>query len=137
MLKGVRLFSLPKIFDPRGNLSFIESKKHVPFDIKRVFYIYDLPTAISRGAHAHKKCEQFIICLTGGLDVHLDDGLGNKKMIHLNKPWQGLYIPNYIWGLEENFDSGTVYLVLASELYNEKDYFRDYNEFAHAVKNRV
>jgi dTDP-4-dehydrorhamnose 3,5-epimerase-like enzyme len=131
-----KLIPLPKISDPRGNLSFIEGNKHIPFEIKRVFYIYDVPTAVSRGAHAHQKCEQFVICLTGGLDVHMDDGLGNQTVVHLNKPWEGLHIPPYVWASEENFDSGTVYLVLTSELYDAEDYFRDYDQFLKAVKVR-
>lgn len=135
--KNCQLITLPKISDPRGNLSFIEANKHIPFDIKRVFYIYDIPTAVSRGAHAHKECHQFLICLNGGLDVHIDDGLGNREIIHLNKPWEGLYIPPYIWASEEDFDSGTVYLVLTSHEYDPADYYRDYEQFVAAVEKII
>ncbi len=127
--KDTQLIQLPKISDPRGNLSFIEGGQHIPFEIKRVFYIYDVPTAVSRGAHAHKDCHQFLTCLTGGLDVHTDDGHGSKRITHLNKPWEGLHIPPMTWASEEDFDSGTVYLVLTSRFYNAEDYIRDYNEF--------
>ncbi len=123
---------LPKISDVRGNLTFIEGQNHVPFEIKRVFYIYDVPTAVSRGAHAHFKCEQFIICLTGGLNVYMDDGKGNKSVIHLNKPWEGLYIPPMVWASEGDFDSGTVYMVLTSHNYDPSDYIRDYSDFLKA-----
>ena len=135
MISNAKLITLPKISDPRGNLSFIEGNKHIPFEIKRVFYIYDVPTAVSRGAHAHKECHQFVICLSGGLDVHLDDGHGNKHVIHLNKPWEGLHIPPYLWASEENFDSGTVYLVLTSLEYDPQDYLRDYDNFLKIVRD--
>ena len=120
--------NLPKMRDPRGNLTFIENNKHVPFDVKRVFYIYDVPTAESRGAHAHKELQQFLICLSGSFDVELNDGK-KKKKIHLNRPWKGLYIPPMIWAAEKNFDPGTVCLVLCSDLYKQNDYIRDYQEF--------
>ncbi len=136
MIEQCKILQLPKFSDPRGNLSFIEENRHVPFEIKRVFYVYDVPTAVSRGAHAHKECNQFVVCLSGGLDIHLDDGLGNKKIVHLNKPWEGLHIPPYIWASEENFDSGTVYLVLTSMEYDAEDYLRDYDEFIQIVNKR-
>lgn len=128
-----RIIDLPKINDLRGNLTFIEENKHIPFEVKRIFYIYDIPTGKSRGAHAHHTLHQFIICLSGSLDVNLDDG-HNKKTIHLNRPWQGLYIPPMIWGSESNFDPGTIYLVLASDFYDEADYYRDYNIFLQDVQ---
>ena len=127
-LEFCSVIQLPKINDQRGNLTFVEENKHVPFEIKRVFYIYDIPTAQNRGAHAHRKLHQFLICLSGSLDVNLDDGY-NKKTIHLNRPWEGLYIPPMVWGSETNFDAGTIYLILASDFYDESDYYRDYNEF--------
>jgi dTDP-4-dehydrorhamnose 3,5-epimerase-like enzyme len=120
--------TLPKINDPRGSLTFIESNNHVPFDIKRVFYLYDVPTAEGRGAHAHRTLHQFLICLSGSFDVEIDDGR-NKEKIHLNRPWKGLHIPPMIWAAEVNFDPGSVCLVLASEVYNEEDYIRDYEIF--------
>src|SRR5690349_7666473 len=94
-LEACRLIDLPKITDQRGNLTFIEQSKHIPFEIKRVFYLYDIPTAEDRGAHAHKNLQQFIICLSGSFDVLLDNG-AEKTKVHLNRPWKGLYIPNMI-----------------------------------------
>ncbi len=132
-IKNCRLIELPKISDPRGNLTFIEGSKHVPFEIKRVFYLYDVPTGSDRGAHAHKKLQQFLVCLSGSFDVSLDDGK-QKKTIHLNRPWQGLHIPPMIWASEINFDAGSVCMVLASELYDESDYYRDYGNFIASVK---
>lgn len=132
-LRECKIIDLPKISDPRGNLTFLEQNNHIPFDIKRVFYIYDVPTAISRGAHAHYDLHQFLICLSGSLDVDLDDGT-TKKIIHLNRPWQGLYIPPLIWASEKNFDPGTVYLVLTSDLYNPNSYIRDYDKFLDVVR---
>jgi dTDP-4-dehydrorhamnose 3,5-epimerase-like enzyme len=127
-VENIQIVDLPKMEDPRGSLTFIENSKHVPFDIKRVFYIYDVPTAKSRGAHAHRKLKQFLICLSGSFDVDLDDGK-NKKTVHLNRPWQGLLVPSMIWAGEANFDPGTVCLVLTSDLYEESDYIRDYEIF--------
>jgi hypothetical protein len=123
-----QLIKLPKILDQRGNLTFIESTRHVPFEIKRVFYLYDVPTACDRGAHAHKTLHQFLICLSGSFDVSLDDGK-EKKIVHLNRPWEGLHIPPLIWASEINFDPGSVCLVLASDVYQESDYYRDYTGF--------
>jgi len=128
ILDECKIRDLPKIIDPRGNLTFIEGKNHAPFEIKRLFYIYDVPTGESRGAHAHHNLEQFIICLSGSFDVHLDDGK-NKKIFHLNRPWQGLFVPPMIWSSEENFDAGSICLVLVSELYDPASYIRDYNSF--------
>ncbi len=126
------VIDLPRVTDPRGNLTFLEGGRHVPFDIKRVFYLYDVPTEESRGAHAHWALRQFIICLAGSFDVALDDGR-EKARVHLNRPWKGLLIPPMIWAAEVNFDPGSVCLVLASELYNEADYIRDYTEFRKQV----
>jgi len=123
---------LPKISDPRGNLTFIEGKQHIPFEIKRVFYLYDVPTAADRGAHAHRKLHQFIVCLSGSFDVSLDDGI-QKKIIHLNRPWQGLHIPPMIWASEINFDTGSICMVLASDKYDESDYYRNYDEYIKAI----
>lgn len=123
--------SLPKIVDPRGNLTFIEGNVHIPFEIKRVFYLYDVPTAEGRGAHAHKTLQEFLICLGGSFDVTLDDG-SEQQVVHVNRPWKGLYVPPMIWAAEVNFDPGTTCLVLASKLYDEADYYRDYEEFLHA-----
>ena len=127
-INDCNLITLPKAKDPRGNLTFIEGNNHVPFDIKRVFYLYDVPTEESRGAHAHKTLHQFLICLAGSFDVEIDDGEFQGK-IHLNRPWKGLHIPPMIWAAEVDFDPGSVCLVLASELYDATDYIRDYSEF--------
>jgi len=129
-----KIIDLPKINDPRGNLTFVESEKHIPFEIKRVFYIYDVPTGESRGAHSHHTLKQFIICLAGSFDVKVDDGR-KKKVIHLNRPWQGVFIPPRIWDSEANFDPGSVCLVLSSDMYNEKDYIRNYDEFLEVVQS--
>lgn len=126
------VIQLPKISDPRGNLTFIEGDNHIPFDIKRVFYLYDVPTEENRGAHAHKKLHQFLICLSGSFDVALDDG-NTQKQVHLNRPWAGLHIPPMIWAAEINFDPGTVCLVLTSDLFDEADYIRSYDDFLCAV----
>lgn len=129
-----QLIELPKITDPRGNLTYIEEFRTVPFEIKRVFYLYDVPTGLSRGAHAHKTLHQFLICLSGSFDVSIDDG-NQKSRIHLNRPWIGLHIPPMIWAAEQNFDSGSICLVLASDFYKEEDYYRDYQKFLLDVRN--
>lgn len=123
-----RLIGLPKITDPRGNLTFIESNNHLPFEIKRVFYIYDVPTEEGRGAHAHRELHQFLICLSGSFDVAIDDS-SRQSVIHLNRPWKGLHIPPMIWASEINFDPGSICLVLTSDLFREADYIRNYEEF--------
>lgn len=122
------MLSLPRIDDPRGKLTFIEGGRHLPFEIRRVFYLYDVPTEESRGAHAHRNLHQVLICLSGSFDVALDDG-SNRRTVHLNRPWQGLHIPPMIWAAEVNFDPGSVCLVLASERYDEADYIRDYDQY--------
>ena len=123
-----RLIELPKVSDPRGNLTFIEENRHIPFEIKRVFFIYDIPTGQSRGAHAHRISQQFLVCMSGSFNVNLDDGY-QKKIVHLDKPWQGLYIPSMIWASESEFAHGSICMVLASDLYQETDYYRDYSVF--------
>jgi hypothetical protein len=127
-----KIIELPRIADPRGNLTFLEGSRHVPFDIRRVFYLYDVPTDESRGAHAHHRLQQFLICLAGSFDAAIDDG-HRKTRIHLNRPWKGLYIPPMIWAAEVSFDAGSVCLVLASELYNAADYIRDYSQYLELV----
>lgn len=133
-IEDCKLYTLPKITDPRGNLTFLESNKHLPFDIKRVFYLYDVPTEEDRGAHAHKNLHQFLICLSGSFDVAIEDGTSKTK-IHLNRPWKGLHVPPMIWAAEVNFDPGSICLVLASDVYDESDYIRDYAQFLSAVRN--
>ncbi|WP_408251823.1 sugar 3,4-ketoisomerase [Paraburkholderia xenovorans] len=133
-ISDCKLYELPKITDPRGNLTFIESDKHVPFAIQRVFYLYDVPTEESRGAHAHHTLNQLIICLSGSFDVEVDDGK-NRTRIHLNRPWKGLHVPPLIWAAEVNFDPGSVALILASDMYNEADYIRDYDDYLALMKD--
>lgn len=131
-----RIIELPKVADVRGNLTFIEQKQHVPFDIKRVFYLYDVPGGETRGGHAHKKCEQFIIAANGSFDVVLDDGK-ERKTFHLNRPYTGLYICPMVWRELNNFSSGSVCLVLASNSFSEQDYIRDYQSFKVSIKENV
>lgn len=125
---GWKLFELPKIKDSRGNLTFVESQNHIPFEIKRTYYLYDVPGGESRGAHGHKHLEQLMIAISGSFEVVLSDGI-NQERFHLNKPFMGLYIPPKTWRVLENFSSGSVCLVLASLPYSEDDYLRNYNDF--------
>lgn len=125
------LINLPKIADPRGNLTFIEGDNHIPFGIKRVFYLYDVPGGADRGGHALKSCHQFLIAMSGSFDVILYDGK-EKRRIHLNRSYYGLHIPPMIWREMDNFSSGSVCLALASEPYDADDYYRDYNEYLRA-----
>ena len=122
------IIELPKYHDPEGNLTPVYSNGHVPFDIKRVFYLYDIPGGESRGAHAHKVCHQFLVAASGAFEVVLDDGI-NKRTVLLNRPFYGLHIPPGIWAAEQGFSSGSVCLVLASEKYDEADYIRSYEQF--------
>lgn len=119
---------LPKIFNRAGNITPIQGNINIPFDIKRVFYSYDIPGGEARGAHAHKECHQLLIAASGSFEVVLDDGI-NKRTILLNRPFYGLHIPPGVWAAEQSFSSGSICLVLASHPYDEKDYIRDYNEF--------
>lgn len=128
-----RVIDLPKMFDPRGNLTVAEQFKNVPFGIKRVYWVYDVPGGESRGGHAHKECKEFIIAVSGSFHVTLDDG-AEKKSYLLNHPYQGLLVDTGIWRTLDDFSSGSVCLVLASELYDESDYIRDYDEFLEYVK---
>jgi uncharacterized RmlC-like cupin family protein len=123
------IIELSKIQKLAGNITVIDNEKSIiPFNVKRVFYIYDIPGGVSRGAHAHKECEQFLIAASGALEVSLDDG-NVKRNVLLNRPYNGLYIPPKIWAQEVNFSSGAICLVLTSHKYNEEDYIRSYNEF--------
>lgn len=134
-LEQARIINLPKISDPRGNLTFVEGHKHIPFDIKRVYYLYDVPGGESRGGHAHYELEQLVIAASGSFDMILNDGV-NQQRFHLNRSYYGLFIPKMIWREMDNFSSSSVCLVLASMRYDESDYIRDYNEFLRLVKNR-
>ena len=127
-IQDCRIIELPKIFNEKGNITPIHGNIEVPFDLKRVFYICDIPGGESRGAHAHKTLEQFIVCALGSFDVAVDDGR-NRDVIHLSRAYKGLYIPPMIWAAEINFSSGGICLVLASMPYDEDDYIRDYDEF--------
>ena len=127
-----KLIDLPKIADPRGTLTFIESGRHVPFDFKRVYYLYDVPGGAERGGHAHKDLHQLIIAMSGSFDIVLNDGQLQKR-IHLNRSYYGLYVCPMIWREMDNFSSGAVCLVLASNLYDEQDYYRDYQQFLKAL----
>lgn len=128
-IQDIKVIEIPKISDPdgRGNLSVVE-KNTLPYEVKRVYYLYDVPSNASRGGHAHIKLQQCLIALSGSFEVVLDDG-ENRTKIHLNKPNKGLIIPNGIWRELENFSSGAVCLALVSEVYQEEDYIRDYKEF--------
>ena len=127
-----KMINLPKIADPRGNLTFVEGGRNVPFEIKRVFYLYDVPGGESRGGHAHRKCEQFIVAMSGSFDVIVDDG-EKRRTFTLNRSYYGLYLPSMIWREMANFSSGSVCMVLASEFYDEGDYFREHDKFVAAV----
>ena len=127
-----RLVELPKIPDARGNLTFVESGRHVPFDIKRVYYLYDVPGGATRAGHAHRNLRQLVVAMSGSFDMVLDDGVAQKR-VHLNRSYFGLYIPSMIWREIDNFSSGAVCMVLASEFYDEADYYRDHAEFLAAT----
>ena len=131
-VRDCRIIELPKISDPRGNLTFIEGGGHIPFDIQRVYYLYDVPGGSERGGHAHKNLHQLIIAMSGSFDVVLDDGF-EKKRFHLNRSYYGLYVSTMVWRELDNFSSGSVSMVLASNKYSEADYIRDYDNFLSSV----
>ncbi len=131
-LKDCRLINLPKISDVRGNLTFVEGQNHIPFDIKRVYYLYDVPGGADRGAHAHKVLHQFVICMSGSFDIVLDDGFKERRF-HLNRSYNGIYVCPMMWRYLDNFSSGSVCMVLASTTYDEDDYIRDRGAFMQAV----
>lgn len=132
-MKLGKWIELPKISDPRGNLTFIENSKHIPFDIKRVYYLYDVPAGVARGGHAHINLTQVAIALAGSFDFLLDNGV-EKERYTLNSPYKGLLIQNSTWREMENFSSGSVCLVLASNAYSEDDYIRNYETFLQSCK---
>jgi hypothetical protein len=127
-LADCKIVQLPKIADPRGNLTFIEVGRHIPFEIRRVYYLYDVPGGAERGGHAHKELSQLIVAMSGSFDVVLDDGR-QKQRFHLNRSYYGLYVCPMIWRELDNFSSGSVCMVLASNRYEASDYFRDYQQF--------
>jgi dTDP-4-dehydrorhamnose 3,5-epimerase-like enzyme len=128
-----RIIQLPKVEDVRGNLTFIEANRHVPFEIKRVYYLYDVPGGESRGGHAHKQLQQFIIAATGSFDVILDGG-SSQERYNLNRSYYGLYIPPMVWRELDNFSSGSVCLVLVSDYFDEEDYIREHDVFRKHVQ---
>lgn len=130
-----KIIDLPKITDPRGNLTFVESGNQIPFDIQRVYYLYDVPGGAQRGGHAHKDLHQLIIAMSGSFDVLLDDGT-KKKRVHMNRSYYGLYVCPMIWRELDNFSSGSVLMVLASNKYDETDYIRDYDQFVSSVNKK-
>jgi dTDP-4-dehydrorhamnose 3,5-epimerase-like enzyme len=134
-LQECQIIELPKISDPRGNLTYVESARQFPFNFQRVFYLYDVPGGASRAGHALKTCHQFIIATSGSFDVIVDDGF-QKNRYTLNRSYCGLYVPPLIWRAIENFSSNSVCLVLASEFYNPDDYYYKYEDFLAAVRAR-
>ena len=130
-LSQCKIIDLPKISDPRGNLTFVEGGNHIPFDIQRVYYLYDVPGGAERGGHAHKELQQLIIAMSGSFDVVVGDGR-DRKRFHLNRSYNGLYVCSMVWRELDNFSSGSVCMVLASNKYDEDDYYRDYEEFVDA-----
>ncbi|MBF0495320.1 MAG: WxcM-like domain-containing protein [Deltaproteobacteria bacterium] len=133
---GSKIIDLPKIYDPRGNLTFVEANHHINFEIKRVFYLYDVPGGESRAGHALKECHQFLIAMSGSFDVIIDDGF-SKVRCHLNRSYYGLYIPPLTWRELDNFSSGSVCLVLASHYYDEDGYYRNYNDFLQYIHGKT
>ncbi|HEY0003496.1 MAG TPA: FdtA/QdtA family cupin domain-containing protein [Pyrinomonadaceae bacterium] len=132
-LKECRIIELPKITDPRGNLTFIEAGRHVPFEIRRVYYLYDVPGGATRAGHGHKQLHQLMIAMSGSFDVLLDDGY-TKQRYHLDRSYYGLYICPMVWRDLDNFSSGSVCMVLASDYFDEADYYREYTDFIKAVR---
>lgn len=128
---------LPKVSvgERKGNLTMVYNNVNIPFDVKRVFYSYDIPGGEARGAHAHKECHQFLIAASGSYEVVLDDGT-NKRTVMLNRPFYGLHIPPGIWAAEQNFSSGSICLVLASQSYTADDYIRDYNDYIDFINRK-
>jgi len=122
------LIKLPRIQNNAGNITFVQNFTEIPFNVKRVFYLYDIPGGESRGAHAHKICHQFLIAASGAFEVLLNDG-HTKRIVQLNRPYYGLHIPPGIWASEVNFSSGSICLVLASHLFDPQDYIRDYHDY--------
>lgn len=133
--KHYSLITLPKIFDPRGNLTVAENMKQVPFDVRRVYWTYDVPSGESRGGHAHRQCRELIIAISGSFTVTIDNGQ-EKLSFHLNHPWQGLLVETGVWRTLDDFSSGAVCLVLASDPFEEADYIREYDEYMEYMKDK-
>lgn len=132
-LSDCRMIELPKVTDTRGNLTFVEGRRHIPFAIERVYYLYDVPGGSVRGGHAHRGLHQLIVAMSGSFDVLLDDGR-EKKRFHLARSYYGLYVCPMVWRELTNFSSGSVCMVLASNLFDEFDYYRDYDLFLKDVR---
>ena len=130
-IEQCKFLEFPIIHDPRGNLTFMEGNRHIPFDIKRVYYLYDVPGGAHRGGHGHRALHQVIVAMSGSFDVLLDDGSRTRRY-HLNRSYYGLYVAPMMWREIDNFSSGSVCMVMASEYFDESDYFRDYHEFVAA-----
>lgn len=130
-INNCKLIHFNRIEDPRGSLTAIEAGQDIPFTIKRAYYLYDVPSGAVRAGHAHKALEQILIATSGSFDVVVDDGK-NQHRYHLNRPYIGLYLPNMVWRVLDNFSSGAVCFVLASQHYDESDYYRDYDNFLNA-----
>jgi hypothetical protein len=128
------IIELPRIENRDGNISVVENLKNLPFEVKRIFYIYDIPGGEDRGAHAHRECHQFLVAVSGSFEIEMNDGI-NKRTISLNRPYYGLHIPPGIWAAEKGFSSGAICLVLASHKFDEKDYIRKYDEFKNRPEN--
>ena len=135
-LEDVQLINLPKVLDDRGNLSFLEGNKHLPFEIQSSYWIYDVPGGEKRGGHSYKTNQEFIIALSGSFDVVVDDGY-NKKTFSLNRSYYGLYVPIQIWRCMENFSTNSLAFIVASSNFHEDDYERDYDRFVISKKGRI
>ena len=131
-LNDVRLINLPKILDPRGNLSFFENNNQIPFEIQRTYWIYDVPGGVERGSHAFKTSHELIVSLSGSFDVVLHDG-NEEKVFHMNRSYYGLYVPNMIWRTLNNFSTNAITLVVASTLYDENDYIRGFENYKNVI----
>ena len=127
-ISDCKILEFPRIEDPRGALTFVENSRQIPFNIARIYYLYDVPGGAARAGHSHKALQQVLVAMSGSFDVHVDDGV-NRKTYHLNRSYMGLYIPRMIWRELDNFSSGSVCLSLASEFYDESDYYRSYDDY--------
>lgn len=136
MIDLCKIIDLPMIKNPKGNLTFIEGGRQIPFDIRRVYYLYDIPGGEERGGHAHRALHQLIVAMSGSFDIRLDDGRA-KKTVHMNRSYYGLYICPMIWREIDNFSSGAVCMALASEYYDEADYYRDYDQFIRDARKHM
>lgn len=134
-VRECRIIDLPRIADQRGNLTVIESDRHVPFTIRRIYYLYDVPGGSARAGHAHKALHQVLIAMSGSFTVTVDDGFARRK-VRLNRSYYGLYIPPLIWREIDDFSSGSVCLAVVSDFFDESDYYRDYGEFLRVMRRK-